>query len=444
MRQLFVSGRRAAAVVAFGAVVAAGVTATGAAASAAPHLASAVTLAASTTAGPHITSSPTSVVVAAGHTTTFRVKASGAGLTYRWYVSTDGTSWKKIAKATHASHTVTARASLNGHRYRVVVKNAHGSATSKSARLTVAVTPHITRQPRSAAVVTGKKVTFSVGATGNALSYQWYGAAPGKAFAKVSGATRSAYSFTTTAAKNGYRYKVLVHNKAGHVTSAAVKLTVITKPRITKQPAEDVDVASGTTVTLSVQATGIGLTYQWQYAVETEDDFVYRSIKGATSPTFSFKATTKSYQELRVVVSNKAGKVASDDSFITVESSLADPYGPDAGGFFTSWAMGLDTDVAGGPTTVTGDDASATVTSRFVGFAVDLHADENSDLTAALVVGGVEYPATVTPKELQYDGFYQFTLVASPTVSAAAAAKGIWKITDSSGTKPVTQYFTQG
>ena len=443
MRQLFTGGRRAAAVAAFAAVVAAGVTAPAATASAAPHAASSVTLAASTTAKPHVTSSPKSVVVVTGHKTTFRVKASGVGLTYRWYVSTNGKAWKKIAKATHASHTVTAKASLNGHRYRVVVKNAHGSATSKSAKLTVAVKPHITRQPHAVAVVSGKKATFSVRATGNALGYQWYRAVPGKSYAKVSGATKATYAFTTSAARNGYRYKVVVRNKAGHVTSAAAKLTVITKPKITKQPVQDVDVVSGTTVTLSVQATGVGLTYQWQYADETADDFVYRSIKGATGRSFSFKATTRSYDDLRVVVSNKAGKVASDDTFVVVESTLTDPYGPETGGFLTSWALGLDTDVVGGPTTVTGDATSATVTSRFLGVALDVHADEARDLTAALVVKGVSYPATVTSEELQFAGFYEVTLVASPAVSTADAAAGVWKVTDSSGTKPVTQYFSQ-
>ncbi|GMA25133.1 hypothetical protein GCM10025864_28920 [Luteimicrobium album] len=446
MRQLFVGGRRAAAAAAFAAVVAAGVTAPGATALAAPHAASSVTLAASTTARPHVTSSPKSVVVVTGHKATFRVKTSGVGLTYRWYVSTNGKTWKKIAKATHTSYTVKAKASVDGHRYRVVVRNAHGSVTSKSAKLTVALKPHVTRQPHAATVVSGKKATFSVRATGNALGYQWYGAAPGKSYAKVSGATKATYAFTTSAAKNGYRYKVSVRNKAGHVTSASAKLTVITKPKITKQPVEELDVASGATVKLRVQASGIGLTYQWQYADLTDDgdDVVYRSIKGATGSSFSFTAKTTSYDDLRVVVSNKAGKVASDDSYITVGSSPTDPYGPDNGGFLTSWAVGLDTDAVGGATTVVGDDTSAKVTSRFLGLALDPHADETLDLAAWLVVEGVAYPATVTPKALQYDGFYQFTLVASPTVSKADAAKGIWKITDSSGAKPVTQYFTQG
>ncbi|MGC5167041.1 hypothetical protein [Luteimicrobium sp. DT211] len=439
MHRLTIRSRRAAAVAAFAAVVAAGVTAPAAASFAAPHVASSVTLAASTTAKPHITSNPKSVVVASGKKATFKVKASGAGLTYRWYVNTHG-SWKTISKATHASHSVTARTSLNGHLYRVVVKNSHGKTTSHAARLTVAVTPRVTSQPRSTAVVTGKKASLAVHATGNALHFQWYAEAPGKSYAKVAHATSARYTFTTSAAKNGYRYKVAVSNKAGRVVSSSAKLTVITKPKITKQPVEGQQVPSGTRVTLAVKASGIGLTYQWQYADDSADgDGSYRSIKGATHPTYSFKASTTTHDDYRVVISNKAGKVASDDSLVLVDSSASDPYGVDGFALLNSWIVGLDTEAQGGTTTVTGDNPSIVKTTFFA--YPGTHA-ATGDLSFTLLVGGQAYKGT--PVVTKYEGGdYDFAATATVPVSAATAKTGVWKVTDSSGAKPVTQYFKQ-
>lgn len=440
MRQLFTGGRRAAAVAAFTAVVAAGVTAPAATAFGVPHAPSSVTLAASVTAKPHVTSSPKSTVVVAGHKATFKVRASGVALTYRWYVSTNGKTWKKVAKATHASYTVNAKASLNAHRYRVVVKNAHGKATSKSAKLTVAVKPHVTRQPHAATVVAGKKATFSVRATGNALGYQWYRAAPGKSYAKVSGATKATYTFTTSAGKNGYRFKAVVRNKAGHVTSSSAKLTVITKPKITKQPAEMQQVPSGTVVTLSAKASGIGLTYQWQYVDDSADgDFAYHSIKNATRSTYTFTATTKTHDAYRVVVTNKAGKVASDDAFVLVDSSVKDPYGPDGMALLNSWIVALDTEAKGGVTVATGDNPT-TIKTTFQALPGD-HADV-ADLSFALVVDEHAYPASVSSKAYA-GGDYGFVTTVAVPLTSDVAKKGVWRVTDSSGSKPVTQYFTQ-
>ncbi|GAA4834639.1 hypothetical protein GCM10023221_09310 [Luteimicrobium xylanilyticum] len=441
MRQLFVGGRRAAAVATFAAVVAAGVTTPAVAAFAAPHTASSVTLAASAATKPHVTSSPKSVVVATGHEATFKVKSSGAHLAFRWYVSTNGKTWKKIAKATHASYTVKAKASLNGHRYRVVVKNVHGSVTSKSAKLTVAVKPHVTRQPHAAVVVTGKKASFTVHATGNALHVQWYAKAPGKSYVKVARAASARYTVTASAAKNGYRYKAAVSNKAGRVTTSSAKLTVITKPKITKQPLEGQQVASGTSVTLSVRASGVGLTYQWQYVDDSADgDYDYHVIKGATGSTYTFTATTRTHDDLRVVVSNKAGKVASDDSFVLVDSSVDDPYGPDGMALLNSWIVTLDAQAKGGVTVVSGDNPT-TIKTSFQALPGN-HA-EVGDLSFALVVDGREYPATVSSKAYA-GGDYGFVATATADVTRKMAEAGVWKVTDSSGKTPVTQYFAQG
>jgi hypothetical protein len=314
--------------------------------------------------------------------------------------------------------------------------------TSAAAKLTVAVTPKVTSQPRSASVVSGAKATFTVRGTGNALRYQWYAAAPGKSFVKVAGATKSSYVLTTSASKTGYRYKAALTNPAGRAVSSAATLTVITKPKITSQPKDFQEVTSGTTVKLAVKATGIGLTYQWQYADDSADgDGEYHSIKGATSSTYSFKATTHTHDDLRVVVANKAGKVGSDDAIVLVDSTLTDPYDGESAAFLNNWMLGLNTESSSTPTVVTGDNPT-TVATSFLGYAIGATA-ETTDLTFSLVLpDGTTYDAISKSKTFA-SGLWGFTATATGLpISAATAKTGVWQVVDSSG-HGATQYFAQ-
>jgi len=73
----------------------------------------------------------------------------------------------------------------------------------------------------SQAVAAGATVTFSVGATGSALSYQWrFNGSP------ISGATGSAYTRTNAQTQDAGSYSVVVSNVAGAATSADAVLTV--------------------------------------------------------------------------------------------------------------------------------------------------------------------------------------------------------------------------
>lgn len=83
-------------------------------------------------------------------------------------------------------------------------------------------------------------------------------------------------------------------------------------PIITAQPLS-VAISAGNLATLSVQAAGDGLTYQW-FAGDVE-------VAGARSPTFS----TSSGGIFRVVVSNVAGTVTSASATVTVSPSVVAP-----------------------------------------------------------------------------------------------------------------------
>ncbi|MFT3859773.1 GH25 family lysozyme [Micropruina sp.] len=68
---------------------------------------------------------------------TLKVKASGTRLKYAWQSRPASGSWKSITKATKSSYRATSSTWATGTRFRVKVKGAKGTVTSKTATLTV-------------------------------------------------------------------------------------------------------------------------------------------------------------------------------------------------------------------------------------------------------------------------------------------------------------------
>jgi len=89
---------------------------------------------------PTITAQPKSCTVAEGGSASFTVEASGSNLSYQWYCRSSSTgSWVKCqaASAKTATHTPAALPKYSGYRYKCVVTNGAGSATSNIVTLTV-------------------------------------------------------------------------------------------------------------------------------------------------------------------------------------------------------------------------------------------------------------------------------------------------------------------
>jgi hypothetical protein len=113
-------------------------------------------------AAPSIGTQPENVTVSVGQPATFSVSASGSGtLGYQW--QRDGVD---IAGATKSSYTLPSAAPADsGAKFRVVVTNAAGSATSDAATLTVtsnrAPVATITSPASGATYVGGQTITFA-------------------------------------------------------------------------------------------------------------------------------------------------------------------------------------------------------------------------------------------------------------------------------------------
>ena len=166
------------------------------------------------TDGPAVVTQPRSATILAGTSQTLEVEATGAGLSYQWHK--DGTA---IAGATSATYDATETGT-----YDVVVTNAAGSVASSSAAIAVSATlaaPAITTQPAPQTVNSGTRATFTVGASGTSVAYQWY-----RNGTAIAGATGARYTIPVAAANDAGTYTVIVKNTAGSVTSAGATLAV--------------------------------------------------------------------------------------------------------------------------------------------------------------------------------------------------------------------------
>ena len=279
---------------------------------------------------PSITAQPKNLSVAVGATAKFTVAASGEELSYQWYYRNGATgTWSAVSAASGktASYSLTAAERHNGYQYRCLVSNRAGSVYSEMATLTVKsglTAPTITTQPANVTVALGKNAKFTVAASGDELSYQWYyrtsSDAAWKAVSAASGKTAN-YSFTTAERHNGYQYRCKISNSAGSVTSKIVTLTVSgAKPAVVSQP-KNVTVKEGDTASFTVKAAGTELSYQWYF--RTSSDAAWKAVSAASGKTASYSLTAaerhNGYQ-YRCTISNAAGSVTSSIVTLTVNS----------------------------------------------------------------------------------------------------------------------------
>jgi mucin-19 len=229
-----------------------------------------------------------------GGAASFSVSATGtAPISYQW--RRNGVT---IAGANGPVYAIGAvQASAVGS-YDVVVGNWSGEVTSTKATLSLYSPVSITAHPLSRSVATGTAATFSVTATGTApLAYQWR-----KNGQNIAGATQAAYTIGAAQAADEGVYDVVLTNPAGSALSNAAALGVGPKPVLVKGPS-GATVLAGGSLTLSVSATGDGVTYQWRrngsnIPGATAQVLMLRNVKAADGGRFE------------VVVANAYGAVS--------------------------------------------------------------------------------------------------------------------------------------
>ncbi len=191
---------------------------------------------------PTLVSQSPSVTVCEGDNALFSITATGSGLNYQWQVD-DGTGFVNVPAAapysggTTATLTITgATAAMDGYQYRVIVTGTCAPvATSGTVTLNVNTLPVVVTDPVDATACAGSSATFSVGATGTGITYQWQ-VDDGTGWvnltdnATYSGSTTTSLTVSgLTFAMDGYQYRVIVSGTCPPpATSAAATLTVST------------------------------------------------------------------------------------------------------------------------------------------------------------------------------------------------------------------------
>ena len=130
----------------------------------------------SMSAGLKITTQPTNVTVANGATAKTTVKATGEGLKYQWYFTSNASdsSFSKSGTTT-ATYSTEMNADRDGRKVYCVVTDKYGSSVqTNTVTLTLDSEVVITKQPTDVTVAKGQTAKVSFAASGLGLTYEWY------------------------------------------------------------------------------------------------------------------------------------------------------------------------------------------------------------------------------------------------------------------------------
>ena len=273
---------------------------------------------------PEIRIQPKGQVIFAGQTAQFNVVARGESLSYQWYFDNGSGTWSKCSGtgATSAALSVEGKSYRSGYLYRCRVSNAAGYVYTYSAMLVVNEKPKLTAQPKGMTAYPGDSVSFSVSASGEGLSYQWYFCKPGTSVWNAcsgTGCKTRTYSLTAKDYHNGYQYCCRVSNGAGSVWSSAAALKVYQRPVITYQQ-QNMMANPGTTVTFRVAASSeLAMSYQWYFRKNSDD--AWSKCTGDSAKTPNLYVGVKPYRdgyEYRCAVTNAAGTSYSEPAMLII------------------------------------------------------------------------------------------------------------------------------
>jgi hypothetical protein len=203
---------------------------------------------------PTIVTHPKHDSTCVGGTVTYSVTTDNQpGYTYQWRRNT-----ANIPGATSTSYTITNAQQSNVGDYDVVITGC-SPVTSNYAIFQLNTPPAITVQQKDTTVCKGTSAMLTCTATGTNLTYQWK-----RNGTNVTGGTSAILTIPTVNPADTGIYTVTVSGKCpSPITSNGINLRFTTAPTFIQQP-HDTVVCLGETVTLTAEATGNGLTYQWR------------------------------------------------------------------------------------------------------------------------------------------------------------------------------------
>jgi PKD repeat protein len=224
-----------------------------------------------------IVSQPVNQQICEGNNVSFSVTATGSNLSYQW--KKNGANLVNGGRITGAnSSTLNINNLVEGDQaaYSCQVSNSCGFENTAPANLVVDEAVTITTQPVVFFAVENGNASFSVNATGEILSYQWYRVSDGTPVIDggvFSGATTSILTLTNLNSSHADSYYCIITGDCNTVTSEPGLLQVNLLTLITTHPADPGEKCVGESVSFDVVATGTNLTYTWRKnGVDLVDD----------------------------------------------------------------------------------------------------------------------------------------------------------------------------
>ena len=276
--------------------------------------------------GVQIESLPDTVVAVKGETATVTVNATGHDLTYQWYYKSPGSSKFKLTTSfTGNTYSVEMTDDRVGRQVYCVVTDKYGNtATSEIVTLGMEVPLSILQQPQNVAALEGETVTITVEAEGDGLTYAWYYKnAGGSKFYLTKTFTGNTYTAVVDAERNGRQVYCVITDQYGNSvkTNVVTMSMIVPNPvTITKQP-ENVAATEGQTVTITVEATGDGLTYAWYYKNPGASKFKLTTSFTGNIYTTEMSAARDGRQVYCVITDQYGNSVQSDVATMTMVSA---------------------------------------------------------------------------------------------------------------------------
>ena len=227
-----------------------------------------------------------------GKSVTFSTAASHPDAQFLWMqLAPDAEEWEVAEGLTGYKTkklTVPAKAKYDGYQFACYIyvddgdygvrENATGAAT-----MTVLPGPQITKQPKNTYAKNGEKLTLTVKAEGDGLTYAWYYAKAGSDDFKKSSGTKATYSITMTEARAGRQMYCEITDKYGNTVKT--KTVTLRMELEVVQDVVDVTAAKGDTAKIPIKVNGEGLKYQWYYSTDGGETFKKSSVTKATYST---------------------------------------------------------------------------------------------------------------------------------------------------------------
>ncbi len=266
-------------------------------------------------------------IICSGGSVSFSVTTSGTNVNYQWRKGNVNLSnGANISGATSDMLTISPATIADiASDYNVVLSGSFGpSITSANVSLTVNTAPLIVTIPVNQAVCLGSSASFSVAATGTALTYQWrIGNANLTNTGNISGATSDILIIDpVSASDSATNYNVDISGTClSNDISKDVTLSINPLPVITTGPVNQT-ISSGSSASFSVVATGAGLTYQWRKGTANLNNG--GNISGATSNmlTINPASGSDSATNYNVLISDACSKtITSANVSLSVSST---------------------------------------------------------------------------------------------------------------------------